>query len=213
MATRAFLWTTVVEVDRANLRVSFTPSRWFGLVFAPAFAVTPAALLSIESQGHYQLTGGGWIIGLGYAVIALVSAVMFLTPTTRSVLLDLAQRRLVIGGPWGMGTPLDVPLAEVEISYAESVRQNQGNTIHTGKLFATVRGRRQLIAHLANKAIGIVRQLAHLVPLATAGEPVDLSALDQDVATNGRGAVLRALGLAVLVTVSGLIYAASYGQR
>ncbi len=213
MATRAFLWTTVATVDRAKLRVSFTPSRWFGLVFAPAFAATPVSLFWIETRGHYQLTGGGWIIGLGYAVIALVSAIMFLTPSNRSVVLDLAQRRLVIGGPWGFGAPLDVPLAEVETSYSESVRQHQGNTIYTGKLFASVGGRRHLVAHLANKAIGIVRQLAHLVPIATAGEPVDLSSLDQEVASNGRGAVLRALGLALLVTLPGLIYAASYGQR
>ena len=213
MATRAFLWTTVVEVDHVAKRITFTPSRWFGLLFAPAFAVTPVSLFWIESRGHYQLTGGGWIIGLGYAVIALVSAVMFLTPTNRFVSLDLAQRRLVIGGPWGMGTPVDVPLAEAQTSYAESARQHQGNTIYTGKLFANVRGRTYLVAHLANKAIGIVRQLAHAVPLATAGDDLDLRPLEREVAENARGAVLKALGIALLVTVPGLIYAASYGAR
>ena len=54
MAARAFLWTTVLEVDSVARRVVFTPSRWFGALFAPAFAVTPVALLWIEHQYAMQ---------------------------------------------------------------------------------------------------------------------------------------------------------------
>jgi len=50
------------------------------------------------------------------------------------------------------------PLANVPIAYTESARQNQGNTIYSGKLFATIRGRRYLVAHLANKAIDVVQK-------------------------------------------------------
>jgi len=124
-ASRAFLWTTVLEVDSAERRVVFTPSRWFGALFAPAFAVTPAALLWIETQGLCQLTGGGWIIAIGYAVIAAVSAVMFLSPHNRYVALELAQGHLVMGGPWGIGQPVEVALADVPITYTETARQNQ----------------------------------------------------------------------------------------
>ena len=213
MAARAFLWTTVLEVDSVARRVVFTPSRWFGALFAPAFAFTPVALLWIEQQGIYQLTGGGWIIAIGYAVIAVVSAVMFLSPQNRYVAFDLAKGQLVLGGPWGIGPPLEEALANVPIAYTETARQNQGNTIYSGKLFATVRGRRYLVAHLANKAIDVVRILAHLVPRAVTGEDVDLQALERVVAENARGAVLRAVGIALLVVVPGVMYAVSYAHR
>jgi len=88
-----------------------------------------------------------------------------------------------------------------------------GNTIYSGKLFATVRGRRYVVAHLANKATDVVRLLAHLVPLAATGEEVDLRALERMVAENARGAVLRAVGIALLVVVPGVRYAISYAHR
>lgn len=162
--------------------------------------------------GIYRLTVAGWFFTALYAGLTLAMGFLFLAPSNRRIRIDLARGTLVIGGPYGIGTALDAPLAKVAINYEENARVIEGNTHYSGKLSATVGARRFAVASLATKAIDIVRELARLLPAAAVGEVVDLRNFERMVAENARGSARFYLTLLALSVAPGILYVVVYAR-
>ena len=217
MPPRAFLADRIVEVDADKRLVLFTPVRWPVVLVVPGLISTPIALFWVQSGGVYELHKLGWVFALGYSVIAVVMTVMFLSPANRHVEVDLANHRLTIRKPYGRGVDLDAPLENVDVAYSESETRTRGTVVYTGKLTATSATRTYAIAHLSGKGgtastshwenIDIARQLAVLVRAAKAGDDTDLRPLQAAVAAKGHRAVLRSVGVLVMMVSLGLAYA------
>lgn len=161
MAARAWLVDRKVEVDAAKGRAEIVPVRWPALLFVPAFASTPLALAWVQFfSGTARLTTGGWVFMLGYAALTVFALAMFLHPGNRRVAIDFDARRLRIGGPWGIGAPVDVPFADARIHVMQTTRALRGRTIPRSTLTVTSGARTWKLLDLANEAAGLSRALA-----------------------------------------------------
>jgi len=212
MSARAYLFDRVLRVDTRTRVITFTPLRWVGIVFTPCFAATPASLFYVEHVGRYSLTTGGWLIALGYAALTIFVGFMFLSPQNRRIVIDLHANRMKVGGVYGIGVALDEPLGNVKFTYEETARQVQGNLSYTGKLRAISGTRVLVVAHLANKAISIVQELARILPAAATGDAPSLERLESVTTDNGRNAGLKTIGLMILMLVPGAIFAGFYAR-
>jgi hypothetical protein len=212
MSARAYLLDRALEVDTRTRVITFTPLRWVGIVFTPCFASTPASLFYVESVGRYQLTTAGWLIALGYSALTIFVAYMFFAPQNRRIVIDLSANRMKVRGAYGLGIALDEPLDNVKFTYEETAREVQGNLSYTGKLRAISGTRVLVLAHLANKGITIVQELARILPAASAGQPPSLDRLDAATQENGRHAALKTIGMMILMVIPGALFAGFYAR-
>lgn len=211
MATRAFLISQTLEVDAARKSVVFAPTRWMGLVFGPAFAAVPAALLWIRTLGTYELTFSGWVITVAWSLFAIASTAMFLGPNRR-VSIDLDRGRISIGRPYGIGRPVETAVADAEIRLDESVvtMPNSQNRSPRAKLTATIDGRPHVIAYLANSGVPIAQELTRVLGAARHGDRPSLDTLER--ATRAlEGVKWKMLGLMTAMALVGAFFALYYG--
>jgi hypothetical protein len=211
MATRAFMVSQVLEVDAERRTVVLAPTRWMGLLFGPAFAATPAALLWIRSLGTYELTTSGWAITVAWSLFAVLATTIFLRPNRR-IAIDLERGTVAIGGPYGFGPPREVAVADIEVGYEETTAARPGGVSPRAKVTATIGGKRHVLAYLANDGVPLAQELAHVLRAAGASERPSLDRLEQRTRPLD-GAQWKLVGLLSAMAAVGALFAVYYGGR
>lgn len=119
MKRRLFNHGRSYQVDLARGLMVVRPLRAWFLATAAGCAGTAMAPWLITHVGPLQLTVGGWMLVLAYAVTALGLGALGLSPGNRRLRLDLSVGELAVGARFGLGPSRRVPVRELRFGYRE----------------------------------------------------------------------------------------------
>lgn len=195
MAARAWLVDRRIEVDAKAERARVTPMRWPGLLFVPAFASTPISLFWVQFySGTSHLSTAGWFIMVGYAVLTVVMAVMFLSPRNRPISIDFAKKRMSIGS-------VEAPFDQISLTEQASVRVHRGQSIPRSKLVATIGTQTFTLLDLANDAAQLPGALARAI------QNGDIEGFERETGRAGNEQGKKFVMTLVLMLAPGLMFA------
>ncbi len=119
MKRRLFNHGRSYQVDLDGGRLIVRPLRAWFLVTAVGCACTAMAPWLVAHVGPLQLTVGGWLLVLTYLVAALGLGIAGMSPSNRTLVIDIIAGEITVKAPFGIGPTRRVPVRELRFGYRE----------------------------------------------------------------------------------------------